>query len=35
MRKPAWLERMDQAFGFHEDEQVWQVHGNAVRERPL
>lgn len=31
MRKPAWLERADQAFGFHEDERVWQVQGSAVR----
>lgn len=31
MRKLSWLERMDRSFGFHEDERVWQVHGNAVR----
>ena len=31
MQKPAWLERMDRSFGFHEDDRVWQVQGSAVR----
>jgi hypothetical protein len=31
MQTRSWLDRLNRAFGFHEDERMRQVHGNAVR----
>ncbi len=31
MCTPAWLDQMNLAFGFHEDEGARQVHGDAMR----
>lgn len=31
MRIPSWRNRVNETFGFHADERVQQVHGDAVR----